>query len=350
MPATRIYRLKVTLAGVRPPVWRRLETPAGVTLAQLHEILQVAMGWTNSHLHQFEQHGVLYGQSDRELGLERVSETRTTLAEVLRKPKDAIDYEYDFGDGWQHRIVLESVGEAGAWQAPRVLAGKGACPPEDVGGIYGYATFREAMANPRHPEHGEYREWYGRPFDPAAFDAEEVNADLAALRLRPARRTSKPAAGKRPMRRRRGWEWVLEPPAPPAEDPRFLKKLETSLADPAAILNEREVKYLAGEMNRVLQGIVPPDSLRPTLTEDLVRWSAVKTMCERKRAERGLSTKDAARQLKIPHYRVQAVEKGPVPEFRLECAVRYFRLLGVETWIARWARANGDLGRRLGLA
>jgi hypothetical protein len=349
MASTRSYRLKVTLLGVRPPVWRRVETPADVTLAQLHRILQIAMGWTDSHLHQFEQDGLLYGESDPEFGLDRVSEARTPLSGVLQRAKDAIDYEYDFGDGWLHRVVLEAVSEADESRAPRVLAGKGACPPEDVGGIGGYANFLEAMADPRHPEHREYREWHGAAFDPTAFDLDAVNAGLARLRLKRARGAAKPPARRR-QARRRNWEWVLEPAPPPAEDTRFLNKLEAKLADRTAILTDREARYLADEMNQALKSMLPPDRFRPTMAEDLVRWAAVKAMCEHRRTELGLSTKEAAKRLKIPHYRVLDVEKGPASKFHLEFAVRYFRLLGMEAWIARWTRSNVELGRRLGLS
>jgi hypothetical protein len=141
----------------------------------LHDILQVVMGWTDSHLHQFRRGTTYFGQPDPETGMERENERRVVLRQVLRRPRDRMVYEYDFGDGWEHDVVLEAIGEAGgAKPPPRVLAGKGACPPEDVGGIGGYYRFLEAIQNPKHPDHEEMLEW-GGPFDPDAFDIDEIN-------------------------------------------------------------------------------------------------------------------------------------------------------------------------------
>ena len=174
-----LYRLKVTLRGSRPPIWRRFVVPSDIPLKRLHNALQAVMGWTNSHLHQFEAGGVLYGTSDPELGVKCISESRTTLDHVLRRPKARMTYEYDFGDGWEHDIVLEAVlpAEPGGVY-PRVEAGKRACPPEDVGGIHGYAHFLEALSNPAHPEHDDLREWIGREFDPEAFTVHQANLDI----------------------------------------------------------------------------------------------------------------------------------------------------------------------------
>lgn len=171
-----VYRLKVTLRGTKPPIWRRFLVPGGITLKRFHDALQAVMGWTDSHLHQFEARGILYGTSDREFGFQRVSEGRTTLDQVLRRPRDRMGYEYDFGDSWEHNIVLEEIlppQPDGCY--PVILAGKRACPPEDVGGIPGYSRLLEALANPRHPEHREMLEWVGGAFDPERFDPREAN-------------------------------------------------------------------------------------------------------------------------------------------------------------------------------
>jgi len=153
-------------------------------LFHLHEILQLVMGWTDSHLHQYRRGSTYYGEPDPEVGMRRENDRRIRLNQVLRKPKDRMVYEYDFGDGWEHDIVLESsdiVAEGGA--PVRVLAGKGACPPEDVGGIGGYYRFLEAIQNPKHPEHEEMAEW-GGPFDPNAFDIDEINKFFQKTRRR----------------------------------------------------------------------------------------------------------------------------------------------------------------------
>ena len=172
---SKTYRLKVTLRGSRPSIWRRVEVDAAVTLFQLHGILQIVMGWTESHLHQFRRGSTYYGEPDPEIGMDRENERRARLREVLRKPKDGMVYEYDFGDGWEHDIVLEAIGEPAGEKPPvRVLAGKGACPPEDVGGIGGYYRFLEAIQNPKHSEHQDMLEWGGR-FDPDAFEIDRIN-------------------------------------------------------------------------------------------------------------------------------------------------------------------------------
>ncbi len=120
--AMTIYTLKVTLAGARPPIWRRIDVPGEISLGQFHDILQIAKGWTNSHLHQFERERVIYCQPDPEIDYPYVNEWRTRLADVIRKPKDKMTYEYDFGDGWLHRIVLERVAGSLSPVPPRVLS------------------------------------------------------------------------------------------------------------------------------------------------------------------------------------------------------------------------------------
>jgi hypothetical protein len=171
-----VYRLKVTLRGSKPPIWRRFLVPAGITLKRLHDSIQAVMGWTDSHLHQFQKDGVLYGTSDREFGMTRVSENRTTVEQLLRSPKDRLTYEYDFGDEWVHDVMLEAVlPPGGDGRFPIVEAGRRACPPEDVGGVYGYAHFLEVLANPKHPEHAELMEWASESFDPELFDVQEAN-------------------------------------------------------------------------------------------------------------------------------------------------------------------------------
>jgi len=135
------------------------------------------MGWTNSHLHQFQVGAAVYGTRDPEFRPDILDEWRVRLADVLRKPKDRMVYEYDFGDGWTHDIVLEAVSPAPLRaRYPMVLAGKRACPPEDVGGPDGYAHFLEAIRDPRHPEHDDMIAWSGSPFDLDAFDLQDINS------------------------------------------------------------------------------------------------------------------------------------------------------------------------------
>lgn len=175
----RLYQFKITLLDYRPPIWRRIQVK-DCTLDKFHERIQTAMGWTNSHLHQFEVGGAVYG--DPELIDQDFDEcfyydsTITRLSEII--PKDGkrfrFKYEYDFGDGWEHEIWFEGCLRAEkAARYPVCLEGERACPPEDVGGVWGYPEFLAALADPHDERHDEYLEWAG-PFDPEAFDAEKA--------------------------------------------------------------------------------------------------------------------------------------------------------------------------------
>ena len=179
--AAQIYQIKVTFRGVRPPIWRRIQVSDNFTLAKLHGIIQVVMGWDDDHLHVFTWEGLNYGDPDPELGFR--SEARVRLSQLHLEQKSRIRYEYDFGDSWEHDLLVEKIlpPEPGVIY-PRCLAGKRACPPEDVGGIWGYASFLEAIQDPAHPAHEEYLEWIGDEFDPETFDLEAVNLALSVQR------------------------------------------------------------------------------------------------------------------------------------------------------------------------
>ena len=175
-PAAPVYQFKVTLIESRPPVWRRIQVK-DCTLNTFHEHLQTAMGWTNSHLHHFRVGDQLYG--DPELMQENFEElgykdsTVTRLSDIVPKAgkRFRFVYEYDFGDSWDHDVLFEGRVEAepGA-RYPLCLKGARACPPEDVGGVWGYADFLEAVQNPDNEQHEDMREWVGGAFDPDAFD------------------------------------------------------------------------------------------------------------------------------------------------------------------------------------
>ena len=175
--ARLVYQLKVTLMESQPPIWRRVQVESGVTLDRLHHTLQVVMGWTNSHLHGFRlPQPPQRGTRRRLLPIESADEKATRLGDLLRRPRDRCVYDYDFGDGWEHELLLEKVVPRSASERyPMVLAGRGACPPEDVGGLSGYYHFLKVMKDPKHPEHDEMLEWAGGDFDAAAFDVQEVN-------------------------------------------------------------------------------------------------------------------------------------------------------------------------------
>jgi len=173
-----LYQLKVTLRGISPPIWRRIEVSSDISLAKLHFVIQDAMGWQDCHLHEFECNGMRYGARDpdfddyNDFGGNELRDDAIRLDELLRKPKSSMLYHYDFGDGWAHRVVLEEVKPMPSGKRapkPRCIGGRRACPPEDCGGPPGYAHMLEAIRNPRHPEHAHYKEWIGGAFDPEAF-------------------------------------------------------------------------------------------------------------------------------------------------------------------------------------
>ena len=191
-----LYQIKVTLEHVKPAVWRRLLVPANLSLGKLHRVLQIAMGWTNSHLHLFESNGVGYERKAAGFGdfadPDMLDEAKTRLADLLGHEKATLRYEYDFGDGWSHRIVLEKMLDPNDdLIVPLCVAGEEACPPEDCGGPHGYAQLREVLAAPAHPEHAEMLEWIGGAFDPARFDIDQVNTALRP-RTAPARAARRP--------------------------------------------------------------------------------------------------------------------------------------------------------------
>lgn len=172
----RIYQLKITLDRARPAIWRRLLVSDSTSLMQLHDILQIAMGWTDSHLHQFEAGGQLYGEPSPDFDMPVKNEAHVRLAQVLVREKNSMLYEYDFGDGWTHKIVLEKIfAPSPELKTPTCIAGARACPPEDCGGVYGYLELLKVLKNPSHPEHDEMLEWIGGEFDPDALDLDAIN-------------------------------------------------------------------------------------------------------------------------------------------------------------------------------
>jgi hypothetical protein len=181
---SQVYQFKIALLDVKPPIWRRIQVADG-TLDDLHAHIQAAMGWTNSHLHQFEIGGRRYGDPellDDGWGDEDfVDSTEVRLSTLLEKKRKSFRffYEYDFGDGWRHEIAYEGAqpAEIGV-KYPRCTEGARACPPEDVGGPWGYMDFVEVMGNPKHERHRELREWFTAPFDPEAFDPLETTKDM----------------------------------------------------------------------------------------------------------------------------------------------------------------------------
>lgn len=186
-----VFQLRVELLGAEPAIWRRLLIDQAVLLPELHWILQAAMGWTNSHLHQFSVGEVRFGEPDEDFAPGPIDYRRISLNQILFHSGSTLVYEYDFGDSWQHLIELEDRLEHGSVTdpLPRCVDGARACPPEDSGGVYGYAELLEAIRDPDHPEHESYVAWAGGGFDPETFDVETANERLAAMAGRGKRRS-----------------------------------------------------------------------------------------------------------------------------------------------------------------
>lgn len=173
-----VYQLKVGIRGAKPPIWRRLLVPGDTELTELHRMIQAAFGWDGTHLHVFETEYGSFGREDPELG--HTSDASATLEQVVSQVKDKFTYTYDFGDDWEHQILVEKIEPADpSMTYPVCTGGRRAAPPDDCGGIWGYHELVEVMADPSHPDHQERLAWLGLDdaagFQPARFDAEEIS-------------------------------------------------------------------------------------------------------------------------------------------------------------------------------
>lgn len=181
-PNNSMYQIKVSLTGTKPSIWRRLLISPETTFQDLHRIIQIAMGWQWSHLHQFQAaDGTLLGDPEEDFDgmMNFVDEARVPVASVLMREDQALKYEYDFGDSWEHEVTLEKILRSGkAETLPRCIKAVGQCPPEDVGGLPGFYEFLGAMKDTAHPDHLAVREWCGGWFDPDLVDLEQINRDL----------------------------------------------------------------------------------------------------------------------------------------------------------------------------
>ena len=175
----RLHQIKVTLADIRPPIWRRLLLSPEITLGKLHRIVQTAMGWGNCHLHRFLQDGREYSDPNCELDGVILDERKVTLGAVLPQPGSRLIYEYDFGDAWQHELLCEEIIESDAQTGPAIcLDGARECPPEDSGGPGAYSDLLRILKNPKHRDYAEMHDWLGDRFDPERFNCEVINARL----------------------------------------------------------------------------------------------------------------------------------------------------------------------------
>ncbi len=191
--AKEILQLRITLRYSDPPIWRRVLVPSDLSLAHLHDVIQRAMGWTDSHLHCFEIDGVPYGVPEQEmddLAERMIHESGTRLEDVIARAGKRFIYLYDYGDNWEHEVVVEELISTDTERHPVLcVAGERACPPEDVGGVGGYEEFLEATTDTEHEDHEQFLDWIGGEFDPEEFDLEGVNAGLGRLAGRWQRRS-----------------------------------------------------------------------------------------------------------------------------------------------------------------
>lgn len=177
----KVYQFKVTLEDTKPPIWRRIQVPETYTFWDLHVDIQDAMGWTDSHLHEFEIKNPADGEKVRigipneDYGDEVIPDWKRNISDFFSEKNPKAYYIYDFGDSWEHLIQLEKilVKEKNV-DYPICIDGRRACPPEDSGGVWGYEEFLKAIRNPKHTEHKEMLEWIGGEYDPEHFDVKEV--------------------------------------------------------------------------------------------------------------------------------------------------------------------------------
>ncbi len=175
-----VYQLEITLKDVSPPVWRCVLIPGDYSLSQVQETLLTAMGWEGCHLYSFRIGDATYVEDSYDWPDASVDTAAVRLCDVVA-PGDEFEFRYDFGDGWEHRIIVTDRLPTAGRIRPACLAGRGACPPEDVGGPWGYADFLKAIADPRHARHAELLQWCGGRFDAEAFEAAEVDQLFASL-------------------------------------------------------------------------------------------------------------------------------------------------------------------------
>lgn len=175
----RFYLLKIRLLEIEPVIWRRFVVPASITLDRLHDVIQIVMGWNDSHLYEFTIRTKRYTGHPQSHD-DGLLSGRYRLGDLIKQNGITFLYLYDFGDSWQHELVLEQ----SKYFNPELqtelacLEGEQACPPEDVGGLTGYFEFCNALQDPSHDAHESFLEWYGDDFDSVRFDAEAVSREL----------------------------------------------------------------------------------------------------------------------------------------------------------------------------
>lgn len=212
-PDFNVYQLKITLKDFKPAITRTVQVPEDYDFDELHYVIQIAMGWENCHMYMFKtpgRNGVSITSFEfNEEGYAEYDAEDTAMSEVLDKPKAKIKYTYDMGDSWEHEVVLEKILPAQPnTHYPLCINGAGACPPEDCGGVWGYAQMLETIEDPKAEDYADMREWLGleegEKYDPTLFDIEEVNAHFKATfkphkKKKTSKKTSKAKEPKKPI-------------------------------------------------------------------------------------------------------------------------------------------------------
>jgi hypothetical protein len=175
------FQLRIELREILPAVWRRFLVPGSITLPTLHRVIQEVMGWENCHLHVFRFGEKRFGDPDPEFPSDMRHQRGRRLREFIREEGAVFGYEYDFGDDWEHDVVVERIVTGTEVKEAVCLAGERACPPEDVGGPPGYMEYLEALLDPSNPDHEQMVEWRGLSFDPERFDLAKINRRLPRL-------------------------------------------------------------------------------------------------------------------------------------------------------------------------
>lgn len=179
----RVFELRVELERTEPVVWRQLVAPETLTFYELHHAIQIAFGWRNYHLYSFNMDDQAIGNPDLVEDEEIINDKTIFINQVFQKKGDVLQYEYDFGDGWMHKITVEAINPNDAEIKNTVcIDGRMACPPEDCGGIPGYENLKEAMKDKKHPEHDDLIMWLGKSFDPEEFYLQKVNKELKKIK------------------------------------------------------------------------------------------------------------------------------------------------------------------------
>lgn len=189
---TNVYQFKITLEGIKPAIWRRIQVPEMYSFWDLHVAIQDSMGWFDCHLHEFEvlnpKTGILerIGSPDETWGEGPLTGWKSLISDYFSSGNKKATYLYDFGDGWEHKILFEKMLPMSEEKYPICLAGERACPPEDCGGIWGYEELIEIMKNPKHKEYKSMKEWLGRKLNPDHFDLKEIHFEVSKKRLKQA--------------------------------------------------------------------------------------------------------------------------------------------------------------------